>query len=83
MNQSLDIRWRQRFEHFGMILDQLSDAHTKTVNTMITVEIAGWIHIFDLTFELAWKTLRDYMIEQQETERMDFTREVLEVALMR
>ena len=47
------------------------------MSSLRPVEIAGWIHLFDLTFELAWKTLRDYMISQEESERLDFTREVL------
>lgn len=47
------------------------------------VDIAGWIHIFDLVFELSWKTLRDYMLAQGESERMDFTREVLSLGQSR
>ena len=43
------------------------------------VDIAGWIHIFDLVFELSWKSLRDYMFAQWESDSMDFTREVLQI----
>jgi nucleotidyltransferase substrate binding protein (TIGR01987 family) len=47
------------------------------------VDIAGWIHIFDLVFELSWKSLRDYMLAQGEGERIDFTREVLQIWFQR
>jgi hypothetical protein len=50
---------------------------------MKPVEMAGWIHLFDLTFELAWKTMRYYLIAHDEHEAMYFTREVLQIALMR
>jgi Nucleotidyltransferase substrate binding protein like len=78
-----DIRWQQRLEHFTLLLSQLEEVSGQKIESMRIIEIAGWIHIFDLTFELAWKTMRDYMVFRGESERLDFTRDILQVALMR
>ena len=75
----LDIRWKQRLQNFTRVKNMLDEVNNRTLEEMDSLEIAGAIHLFDLTFELAWKTLRDYMIFQGESERLDFTREVLQV----
>ncbi len=75
--QKLDIRWKQRFMNLTRAKNMLDNIKKQNLQDMDYVDIAGWIHIFDLVFELSWKTLRDYMLAQGESEGMDFTREVL------
>ena len=57
-----DIRWRQRFENFRKAYAQLDGALKITQPNI--VERAGIIQMFEFTFELAWKTLKDYLYEQ-------------------
>ncbi len=73
----LDIRWKQRFQNLSRIRSQLDAISKRPVAQMSSVEIAGWIHIFSIAFELSWKTLRDYMLAQGESERMDFPRDII------
>ena len=64
----LDIRWKQRFDNLTRAKLQLDPVVLERKEDMKQVEIAGWIHIFDLVFELSWKTLRDYVISRGESE---------------
>jgi nucleotidyltransferase substrate binding protein (TIGR01987 family) len=57
-----DARWRQRFENFEKsfsLLDKYSHQEIKT-----DLERAGIIQFFEMTFELGWKVLKDYLEEQ-------------------
>jgi Nucleotidyltransferase substrate binding protein like len=76
--QDLDIRWKQRFANLTRAKKMLDGITNQKLEDMDYVDIAGWIHIFDLVFELSWKTLRDYMLAQGESESLNFTREVLQ-----
>lgn len=73
----LDIRWKQRLSNLTRAKKMLDGIEKQKLQDMDYVDIAGWIHIFDLVFELSWKTLRDYMLAQWESEPLNFTREVL------
>ncbi len=80
-NSGFDIRWKQRFTNLTqakILLDSISQAQ---IDKLSPVELAGWVHIFDLVFELSWKTLRDLMTYQGVGESMNFTREVLSLGL--
>jgi nucleotidyltransferase substrate binding protein (TIGR01987 family) len=57
-----EVRWRQRLEDFESALLKLSEGLEK--NTFSELEKDGVIQRFEFTFELAWKTLKDYLEDQ-------------------
>lgn len=54
-----DIRWKQRFANFQKALMLLGEA--LALEDPTDLEIEGMIQRFEYTFELAWKTLKDYL----------------------
>ena len=59
MSNTNDIRWQQRLENFEKALTKLSNACQQ--NEYSELERAGLIQMFEMTFELAWKCLRDLL----------------------
>lgn len=57
-----DIRWQQRFQNFEKAFRFFETAVEKEKYTPI--EIGGLVQAFEFTFELAWKTIKDYLEEQ-------------------
>jgi len=53
------LRWKQRFENFTKAYSNLEKATQLT--SMSELERAGLIQFFEFTFELAWKTMKDYL----------------------
>lgn len=55
-----DIRWKQRFDHLEKALGLLREALSR-VDSLSDLEKEGTVQRFEFTFELAWKTLKDYL----------------------
>jgi nucleotidyltransferase substrate binding protein (TIGR01987 family) len=57
-----DIRWKQRFSNYKKAIGQLTEfVELPQLNKF---ELQGLIKCFEYTFELAWKTMKDYLEEQ-------------------
>ena len=71
-----DIRWKQRFQNFEHAFIFLS----KSCKLEVYDELqgAGLVQSFEFTFELAWKTLKDYL--QNQGLEVPFPREVIKQA---
>jgi nucleotidyltransferase substrate binding protein (TIGR01987 family) len=57
-----DIRWVQRFQNFEKTFLLLQE--TVQIKSPSVAERAGLIQFFEMTFELAWKLLKDYEEEE-------------------
>jgi len=60
--ENQDIRWKQRFQNFSKALDYLETA-LKIENPDI-IQKAGTIQFFEMSFELSWNLVKDYLEEQ-------------------
>ncbi|WP_421826297.1 HI0074 family nucleotidyltransferase substrate-binding subunit [Larkinella sp.] len=60
MNQ--EVRWEQRFGNFRKALSQLNKFIKK--GELNELEEQGLIKAFEYTYELAWKTLQDFLREK-------------------
>ena len=60
--QNQDIRWKQRFENLQSAFQRLQEAITvhqqMPENDLIKIAL---IKSFEMTFELSWKTLKDFL----------------------
>ena len=52
-------RWKQRFKNFEKAILLLQAAVSQ--NELSILEQAGVIQTYEITFELAWKTLKDFL----------------------
>jgi nucleotidyltransferase substrate binding protein (TIGR01987 family) len=61
--ENKDVRWRQRFENYKMALQSLMQiADIMGGDDEVVIDAA--IKRFEITFDLAWKVLQDYLFEQ-------------------
>lgn len=70
-------RWRQRFENFEKAYRQF-DLAIRDFENLNVLEKEGLIQRFEYTFELAWKTLKDYL--ESEEVLATFPREVIKLS---
>ena len=60
-----DIRWKQRFQNFERAFILLRSAlEDKKIEEFNRLEQKGLTRRFEYTYELAWKTAKDYLQEQ-------------------
>ncbi len=76
-NNGEDIRWKQRFENFKKAFQQFSEA-VSSVDKLSVLEKEGMVQRFEYTFELAWKTLKDFLDAKNVDAR--YPREVIKKA---
>lgn len=56
------VRWHQRYQNLKRAFQQLQEG--VSIQAPSKIEIQGIIQSFEFTFELAWKTLKDYLESQ-------------------
>ena len=61
-----DIRWLQRLQNFHRAFDQLAAAVALPAPSAL--EQQGLIQCFEYTYELAWNTLKDWLLDQGDPE---------------
>lgn len=65
MDLNPDIRWKQRFQSFGLAFSRLSAAADLAATRALTdLEQQGLIQAFEFTHELAWNVLKGYLEAQ-------------------
>lgn len=60
--QNEDVRWRQRFQNFENTLNHLEKG--LAINHPDLIQRAGLIQFFEMSFELSWNMMKDYLEEQ-------------------
>ena len=71
-----DIRWKQRYSNFKKASSQLQEFIEK--EELNKFELQGLIKCFEYTFELAWKTMKDYL--EQEGYEVKSPRKAIQLA---
>jgi nucleotidyltransferase substrate binding protein (TIGR01987 family) len=59
-----EIRWQERFENFKKAYKNFSDIAVMDTDTLSDLEKEGFVQRFEYTYDLAWKTLKDYLLAQ-------------------
>ena len=71
----------KKTDNFLKAIKRLQEAMAEyTANTQNTVIRDGLIQRFEFTFELSWKALKEYMIDQGIKNEMQFPKQVLKTA---
>ncbi|MBF0310192.1 MAG: nucleotidyltransferase substrate binding protein [Magnetococcales bacterium] len=58
-----DIRWRHRFRNFDRAFLLLREIQERDLEQLSQLEKEGAVQRFERAFELAWKTLKDFLEE--------------------
>lgn len=56
-----EIRWKQRYENFQKVVEHIQELRNYDLAKLSDLEKEGVIQRFEITLELAWKTLKDKM----------------------
>lgn len=65
MDEEKDIRWKQRFQNLDKAMEWLEEGVRRVKAQPDDAFLrTGLIQCFEFTFELSWKTLKDYLDEQ-------------------
>ncbi len=80
MKEHADIRWKQRFNNLVQAHALLEEALQTGSAGLNQLEKEGLTQRFEFTFELAWKTLKDYLEESGVQLTISTPREVIRVA---
>ena len=57
-----DIRWKQRFQNFEKAMTHLEFA--MKIKDPDIIQKAGMIQFFEMSYELAWNTVKDFLESQ-------------------
>ena len=76
MNELKTIRWQQRFQNLDRAFSQLQKG--LAIERPSDIEYQGIIQSFEFTFELSWKTLKDFL--EAQGLMCQFPREVIKQA---
>lgn len=74
MENRKELRWKQRFQNYEKAFMQLSDAVSQ-LDQLSALEKEGLVQRFEYTFELGWKTLKDFL--ESKNVEVKFTRDVI------
>lgn len=67
--ENQDIRWKQRFENFENALRRLKNAkEIKIERDFSELELQGAVQAFEVTQELSWKVMKDFLEYQGKTD---------------
>ena len=69
-------RFNERKEEYFNALNRLKEALEREVDDVV---IDGVLHRFEFTFELAWKTVKDYLEYLGVTEKIGSPREIIQL----
>jgi nucleotidyltransferase substrate binding protein (TIGR01987 family) len=62
MDEHKDVRWRQRFDNYDKAISHLELA--LQIQKPDVVQRAGLIQFFEMSFELSWNVMKDYLAGQ-------------------
>lgn len=80
MESPKDIRWLQRFSNFKKAVSRLQLFIKK--KNLSELEEQGLIKSFEYTYELGWKTMKDFYVQQGEV-NLQGSRDVIRLAFNR
>lgn len=72
-----ETRWKQRYNNLIKAYRQLKSANDRFAELSI-LEKEGMVHRFEYTFELSWKTLKDYL--ESRGVQVQFPRDIIKEA---